>query len=183
MRINTSYITSIFTIGLLIFSGSCGDKLHKYTQFTIDYSSSFVVPSNSGLSLPLDFYTPETETNSEQEFAVNNTRKDLLEKVNVKSIKLKITSPDGQTFGFLNDVYIYLKADGLDEVLVAQRENIPSDVGSTLDLNVMDQDLQEYIKKDKFTLRAKTITDKVTNRDVAIQINTQFFVDAKVLGQ
>ncbi|MDT7829191.1 hypothetical protein RQM65_10985 [Pricia sp. S334] len=65
-----------------------------------------------------------------------------------------ITSPTGSDFSFLNSIKVYIASEGLEEVLIAEQE-VPDGVGSTLDVDVLDIDLQEYIKKDEFNLRIK----------------------------
>lgn len=175
------FTTFIFAYAFAI--SSCGDAISKYTQFNLAYTSKITIPANLGINLPVDLFTPEMETNSEAEFEVNDTRKDLIEEILLEECKMKITSPNGQTFGFLNSIHLYLNADGLDEILIAKLENIPENIGNEIVLDVEGKDFKDYIKKDNFTLKAKTITDKITNRDVDISINTKFFVDAKILGQ
>ncbi|MGB0432295.1 MAG: hypothetical protein ACPGLV_17605 [Bacteroidia bacterium] len=175
-----------FGLSLLIALGlisSCGESISKYTQFTMNFDHKVTIPANLGITLPFDFITPETETNSESEFAINDTRKELIEEILLEEAKLTITSPTNQTFGFLNHLYLYINASGLDEVMIAKIENIPNNVGTELSLEPLGMDFKEYIKKEEFTLRIQAVTDKITNRDVDIKIETRFFVDAEILGQ
>lgn len=166
-----------------LFIMSC-EKFGKATvSFDMEFEQQIEIPSNSGISLPIDVITPEKETNAESTFAVEDTRKDLVEEILLKQATLTITSPEGQDFAFLNDLYLYLRADGLDEILIASAEDIPESIGNVLELNPEDKDFKEYIKKDEFTLRVKAVTDKITNRDVTINVYTEYLVDARILGQ
>ena len=92
---------SIFTLCLITMFISC-DKLDELTKFNIEYSQMVTIPSSTGIDFPFDVYTPETETNSESKFEVNDTRKDLIEEIKLTELELVITSPDNADFSFLN---------------------------------------------------------------------------------
>ena len=165
----------------LLAIGGC-DKLSEATQFELDYSETVIIPSATGVSLPFNVISPSIETNTESEFAVNDTRKDMVEQIKLRSMELVLTSPAAGNLGFLESIHIYISGEGLPEVEVAWKEIIPETVGKTLILDVSDTDLQEYIKKDKFDLRVNTVTDEIITSDHHIDVNSVFFVDAKILG-
>ena len=166
-------------ISTLIFSTSC-EKLDEFTQFNVEYKSSIVIENGSILNLPIDILTPEIQTNQESEFAVNNTRKDLVEEISLRDMNLKITSPDEQRFDFLKSIHVFINADGLSELEIAFKDPVPEDVGDSLVLDLNENNLREYIIKDRFSLRVEVVTDKVTGSDVNIDVESTFFVDAKL---
>ena len=172
-----------FALVILVMSVfvSC-KEIEKLTEFNMNYDSSVTIESGTGLTSPLKLFTPDIETNSESEFAVNDTRKDMVEEIKLTKLDLTITSPEAQTFSFLKSISVFISAEGLSEVEIASQDNIPENIGSLLSLETTDQDLKEYIKKDKFVLRVKSVTDEVMSQDVDIDIASQFFVNAKVLG-
>ncbi len=167
-------LTTLFTIS------SC-DKVDELTKFDLEYNSKVVIPASAGIDLPFNVFTPEMETNSESKFEVNDTRKDLIEEIKLTELQMVITSPTDADFSFLNSIEVYISAEGLDEIKIAEKE-VEENVGSTLDVDVLDIDLKEYIKKDEFNLRLNTVTDEVINTDHEIDVNSTFFVDAKILG-
>ena len=172
-------LLAVFVL-FIVFSGcSVVDEL---TKFDIDYNSKVTVPASSGVELPIVMQTPDVETSSESEFESNNTRKDLIEEIQLKRMRLTITSPSGEDFSFLKSIEIYIKADGVDEILIASLSPVPADAGSQIDLETSGADLKEYIKKDSFTLRVKTATDEVIDNDIDIAILSVFAVDASILG-
>ncbi|NHF61038.1 hypothetical protein FK220_016925 [Flavobacteriaceae bacterium TP-CH-4] len=172
----------ILPIILCVFLLFACDKIDDLTKFDMDYDSSVVIESAANINLPFDVVTPDVETNSESEFAVNDTRKDLIEEIKLKSLRLNITSPDNQDFSFLKSVEIFISAEGLEEVPIAAITEVPEDIGSLLELDTSDRDIKEYIKKDKFNLRLNTVTDEVLTSDCYIDVKSVFFVDAKILG-
>jgi hypothetical protein len=172
-------IKTIFAfIGIILLSASC-DKL---TQFDMEYDSSVVIQSNTGINLPFNVYSPDIETNSESTFEINDTRKDLIETVILKSLVLNITSPNNGDFSFLESVEIFINADGLSEEKIAGKTNIPESIGAELTLETTGIDIQEYIKADNFQLRLNTVTDEIITSDHHIDLHSVFFVDAKILG-
>ncbi len=156
-------------------------KLNKLTQFNLDYESSFTVPSSTGISVPFIMVSPDMETNSSSTFESNDTRKDLIEVIELRKLRIEIDSPPSQTFNFLKSINIYINADGLDEIKLAFKTNIQNTNSKSLDLDVSHCDFQEYIKKDKFTLRVQTVTDEFLSQDVDFTAYSQFFVDAKLI--
>lgn len=183
MKRTTQFVFFALVLGSISYLlNSCG-KIDGLTQFTMEYNETVTVPSSTGLTLPLNLFTPDIDSDAESTFAVNDTRKDLVEEVLLEKLEMELISPTNGDFGFLKSITIYLKADGLDEIEVAWNKNVPSDVGSSLVLETSEDDLQEYIKKEQFSLRVNTVTDEALASDHVIEITSSFFVDAKVLGQ
>lgn len=157
-------------------------RLSEFTKFELAYDETAVIPSTIGINLPFNIYTPPVNSKSESEFAINDTRKDLIEEITLTTLELTITSPEKGDFRFLRSIEIYLAADSLEEIRVAWKDNIPSDIDEFLALETSSEDLQEYIKKDAFTLRVETKTDQIIESDHEILIHSVFFVDARILG-
>jgi len=149
----------------------------------MEFDQTVVVPATAGISLPFNLLTPETETNSEMEFSINDTRKDLVEEIRLTSLTLTVSSPANSDFSFLSSIDVFISADGLAEERIAWNNAVPANAGTTLQLATTTTDLKEYIKKDRFKLRLNTVTDEFLTQDHHIAIHSVFFVDAEILGQ
>lgn len=171
-----------FVIAVLVMTLSNCKSLDKLTMFDLDYESDFIFQSGLPLNLPFSINGPDVTTNSEQEFAINDTRKDLIESILLKELKLTVTNPSGKSFSFLKSVSVFISAPGVQEVLVASKSNIADQVGGELLLDLSGVELMEYIKSDSFNLRVSATTDEILLSDVGIKINSIFGVDAKILG-
>ena len=171
----------VFIVPLMVLIGC--KKIDKLTQFDMDYNETIVIPSSSGINLPFNLFTPDIKSNSESTFAVNDTRKDLIEEIILTQLDLTLTSPSNGDLGFLKSIEIYLSADGLSDVKVAWKDDIPSSVDKYLELETTNIDLKEFIKKDEFALKVTTVTNEILTSDHHIDVHSVFFVDAKVLGQ
>lgn len=175
-------IKKTIAITVLLLTFTACDKLDELTKFNIDYTTNITIQSTSILDAPFDIVTPETTTNSQQEFENNNTNADLVESVKLTKLTLNLQTPESGDFDFLNDIAIYINADGLEERLIASSTSIPEDGARTLDLDVVDTELKEYIQGETYTLRTETTTDQTIESDHDIEIYTRFRVDAKILG-
>ncbi|WP_086475865.1 hypothetical protein [Arenibacter amylolyticus] len=171
----------ILILAVMLGLGGC-DKLDELTKFEMDYKQRVVIPASAGMDLPFDVFTPKTETNSSSEFAVNDTRKDLIEEIVLRKLTLSIISPEGEDFSFLESITVFMSAEDLPEIKIAWNDEVSATVGGVLELEVSDDDLKEYIKKDSYSLRVNTVTDELLKSDHEIEIASIFFVDAKILG-
>jgi hypothetical protein len=175
----------IFTLIFLLFIGLIqpGCKVvDKLTQFTMDYDESIVISSLIGINLPFNLFTPAISTNSESTFEVNETRKDLIEKIVLRKLELTLTLPQGSDFSFLKAATVFISAEGLPELEIATIDNIADNVGNFLQFSTYDTDLKDYIKKDQISLRLNTTTDELILSDQEVKVHTEFFVDARILG-
>lgn len=171
---------SVF-IGLaILLSFTHCKKVDKLTQFDMEYNESFVIPSTTGVNLLFNLVTPDIQTNSESTFESKDTRKDLVNQIKLKKLDLTLTSPNNSDFTFLKSIEIFITADGLPEQKIAWNEDVPANIGNYLELETTGEDLKEYIKKDQFSLRMSTVTDKLVNSDQHINLHSVLFVDAKL---
>jgi len=172
-------------IGLIVIVISVAgcNKIDEWTQFDIEYNKNVTIPATTGINLPINIPTPPISTNSKSEFEVNNTAKKLVEKINLKTLKLTITSPADADFSFLKSMEVYISAEGMSETKIAWKDNIPNNIGNVIELDVSNTNLKDYILKDEIKLRLKTVTDKILGKDHTINVHSVFFVDARILGQ
>ena len=158
-------------------------KLDKLTQFEMTYKTQTTIKASVPINVPFDIITPPITTNSSKEFENNDTRSDLVEEIYLTSMTLSVVSPENGSLNFLKDIEIFISADGLPEKKIAWKYNIPENIGSTMELETANnEDLKEYIKKDKYSLRTKVTTDKILTQDYTIEITSKFWVNAKILG-
>ena len=171
----------LFIVAAISFSGC--KEIEKLTEFELEYSESFVIPSTHGIAIPIDITTLPIPTNSEAAFSGNNTSDDLIEAIKLNQLDLEVTSPDGGSLSFFKSIEIFILADGLNETRLAWKDAVPEDIGSKLQLDTSDEDLQEYIKGEEFSLRINAEMREAITEDHAIDFLSVFLVDALVLGQ
>lgn len=170
------------TIAFIIFPfifAHCGDN-QAGIRFNLSYNTQFTISKSTPVQLPVNILSPDVTTNSEAEFAKNGTAADKVISVKASSGVLTIKSPPDATFSFAKDAYLYIKANNLDETLVAFKENI-NNTDKTLTLDLPDVDLAPYIKSESFTLRLRVVTDEVLSKDITVDADVMFRVKANPL--
>ncbi len=166
---------------VILAYGSC-KEIDKLTHFNMDFTSNITIDPTFFIDIPIDIWTPDIPTNSETTFENNDTRTDLIEKIILTQMNLSITSPDTQSFDFLKTIEIYIDADGLEEKRIAWLLDIPQTGLKTINLDITEDDLKDYIKKDEYKLRTHTVTRQLISKSTDIEIKSSFFVDANILG-
>jgi hypothetical protein len=180
----TKIFTRFFLLIALLTLVSC-DKADKYTQFYLDYNSQVSIPPISLLGVPLieinDLTTAQTATNTTQYFQTYNTRADLIDKITLDQITLTFTQPQYANFDCMKSIKVFIAAENLAELKIAEYEDIP--LGLTiLPLDIVDNNLIEYIKSETYTLRVVVEFRSSTRGERVLNIASRFFVDAKILG-
>lgn len=178
MKQLTYYIVLI--VGLILGSSTGCNQFESFTNFTLKYEQDVKVESSTGINLPFNIATPQTETNAESEFESNDTEKKYIKSITLDSLVLTLFDPPNEDFSFLEEISIFIKAEGLDEHRIAWKNPVPASASNRLTLDCTDDDLQEYIKKDKFSLRLKVVTDELITRDHYFRIRSAYSVSAKL---
>jgi hypothetical protein len=80
----------------------------------------------------------------------------------------------------MKDIEIYMSAGSLPKVMIASMYNIPQTGLTTLQLNVVSDDLKQYIIQDTIKLSVKVTTRKTVAQDTQIDAQSRFLVNAKI---
>ncbi|NMM50105.1 hypothetical protein [Marinigracilibium pacificum] len=174
-------ITFLSFILVSFLISSC-DTLDSLTQFYYDEETSFTIPGQAPTLFLGDISTPAMQSSGSQEFENNNSNVNLVESCKLTELTLTLTAPQEANFDFLNEISIYIEADGLSKKLIATETNVPAGV-NTFSLETQDVELVEYIKAGSYTLTTDVTTDKILSQDHTVNVYSKFFIDAKILGQ
>jgi hypothetical protein len=98
----------------------------------------------------------------------------------MSELKISIVIPSSADFDFLNEIEIFIKAPGLDEKRVAYKQNIPETSLKSFFCDIDEVNLKDYISKENFSLRVRTITDQVVFQDIQVRIDQKYKVRAKI---
>jgi hypothetical protein len=160
------------------------NALKKLTQFTIPYSTDFSVPPTpaAASNYAFNITTGEVNTDLNNQLKKNNTNESLLESVKMDEFKLTITSPAGRNFNILSSIKIFMQAQGLQEIEVAYKNNIDSNIGSELKLDMTGAELKNHLLKDIINFRIEGVTADSIAENIEIKADFKVFVDARILG-
>jgi len=171
----------ILIYSLLFVTLIACEKLDKYTQFTLDYHVSFFVPANTQTQTPVNLETVEVPINDEI-FAEYKTAVDLIEKVSIKKIEISVPGTTNTNLDFLNDIEIYLEAEGLPKVRIAWKNNIPNNASTLIELDKLSDNIAEYFKQGQFRLSTVILDDQSLTENLTLGCNLTFYIDAEVTG-
>lgn len=162
---------------------SCG-KADKYTQFPMDYSADFTVPSTvlvgvDFLNLPF-LYSPPIETRTNANLEAYHTRLDLVEAVHLQTLVLEVVSPLNGNFDFLESVEVFVSAPEREEILLASRRDVPTSVRS-IELMPEAIDVLPYLREEEITLRTSVVVRGNVREEMQVRATSRFLVDAKLL--
>lgn len=164
-----------FTLSMFLFA-SCG----RLGTFKVDHSVDVVIPSQVGVNLPFNINSPEVETNSEATFASEGTSTKHVRSIQMEELKFSIVSPSSANFDFLNEIEVFISATGMSEVRVAYKTDIPETNLKSFFCDIEEVNLKDYISKENFSLRVRTVTDQMIFQDIQVRIDQKYKVRAKI---
>ena len=161
---------------LLTFATIACDTIDDLLTFYINQEATIVVESNFPIGL-VAFDPVTVPTNSEETFKNNKTRAELVKDVTLNKLTLTIPEAEGADFDFLKKIEIYIAAEGLNEVKVAFLDEVPLNQ-KTIELKLTNAKLDEYLKKDNYTIRTKAELRSSVVSDVDVKAAMRFKVTA-----
>lgn len=165
-------------ITFLIFFGAC-KKPNQDISFFLPITSQAAIPPGAGINLPFNVNTPAIASNSSSAFAGNNTTANLVQNISLSTLSMEVLSPAGEDFSFLNEITVYISAEGLPESEIATIKEIdPS--ATVINLTTNAKDLKAYLIKDEYDMRIETVTDEVLAQEHQIEIKSRFLVEARL---
>lgn len=164
-------LATLILLAAILTSSGC-KLIDDLRTFEIPYSTSIVVQANGGIiNLPINLPTPDIETNSEETFSNEGIQHAWVDKVELKSCILTITSPSGEDFSFLENIRVFISSDNVAEIVLASKVPVPENVGNSFEMETSDDNLHPYIQEDSFDLRTNLTTDETVFQDVTIRID------------
>jgi hypothetical protein len=162
---------------VLAGTGSC-KKINEATEFSMDYSTSLAVPAGSVVvSTTQDFLSSEIETGSASKFSSEGTSRDLIDEI--RMTKFVITADSGN-LDYLRSISIYVRGNGLSDVLVAQQSNIPA--GSTsVQAQMTQANIKEHIFKETIRYRATITFNTGSTKDHNLKLDQTVLVKGKLI--
>jgi len=151
---NTTIKTLAFlTISSFVFMGGC---LSKLTTVKFDYKTEASIATAAQPVVGTHTFGESVLTSTlKAELEANNTSVDMLDDLKLKSAKVTIEDDSLAKFDNIENIQLWVSADGQPEVLLASKNPIPDGLHSvTLDVNNT-ENLANYIKATTFTYRIK----------------------------
>jgi hypothetical protein len=172
---NTTIKTLAFlTVSSFMFMGGC---LSKLTTVKFDYKTENVIQTSALSTTGTQTFGESVATSTlKAELEANNTSVDLLDALKLKSATISIVDSTSN-FDNIENIQLWVQADGQPEVLLASKNPVPDGVFSVnLDVNST-ENLANYIKATTFTYRVKG-TNTGALKAMNLKVNGVFGVEA-----
>ena len=179
-------------IALSAFLTGC-DKTTLLTEINVDipYSSEFNMPQVSGYTagvplpaggLKLNIPAVGFATNAQTYISANKTSADKINKVDLKSLNLRIVLPSGSNFNFVDSVWIYISAKSQPEQLVAYKYGVEKGQSAIDMYTLTDVNLKNYFIQDSISFRLSTHINATPDSTNKFGIGTIFHMNANPLN-
>lgn len=172
------------TLILLLLSTSflACKKAKEGVTFTLSTRAEVVIPSATGINLPINLFSPDVNTNASSSFDANRTTPALVREIKLSRLDLNIMSPNQTTFDFLRTIRLYMTAGDLPEVELAAAVDIPQDGRRSLSLTInSENDFKAYLTKERISLRVQATTRQLVTSDTRIEVLPAFEVRASLI--
>ena len=104
-----------------------------------------------------------------------------MKEIKLSEADLEIINPTGKSFGFLSEIEVYMSMeDGSQKIKIAYNNNIPENNGSVVELTTSNDELDKYLKAEKFKLDFKYKMRETTNQDITIEVQQKYSVKANL---
>jgi hypothetical protein len=177
MKKTVVFLLSALAIAGVSFCKKTKDEVNKALQFDIPYSTMQTIPGASvSVSGPAEFVTPNSATESASTFKKYNTSPDLVDEI--KMTKFTITNQGGN-LDFLKSISVYIRATGLADVLVANKNDVPK--GSTsVNCDMSGANIKQHIFKDSIRFRIGLFINNTPSTDQLLKLDETVNVSGKV---
>ncbi|WMJ71977.1 hypothetical protein RCC89_02145 [Cytophagaceae bacterium ABcell3] len=160
---------------------SCRNLREDITTFSIQESSTFEIEPVTGVDVPIVITSIPVETSASESFEQEGVTRDNIEEIRLMSMSLIMLDPPEHTFNFVKSLELTIVADGLPERKLAYHHDVPRDV-TDFDLEITGENLDEYLKKDKFYLNVSTTSRVMFDEKLQIKADMIFNVRAKIFN-
>lgn len=139
---------------------------------TFPYTATLIVPT----STKVNTLTSATSSASsfDQVFG-NQNGAQYVKEVRVASARIDASSPVGQNLGVFKSVKLFISNSNAGEVMIASRNDVSENVGSTLVLDIDNSRfVDEYIKGNNLRVRMEYVLRNGLTTDVSVRTSIGF---------
>jgi len=149
----------------------CG-TVQSIIKSTFPYTATLVIP----LSAKPDTLNSSTSTASTfDEIFGNQGGNDYIKDVRIASARIIASNPNDKSMGMFKSLRIFISNADSGEVMVASRNDISENIGSTLVLDIDNSRfLDKYIKADSLHIRIEYVLRQSLTTDVSVRTSLSF---------
>lgn len=177
LRNRVILVLSIASIGFGVsFLSSCINDLLT-VKFDLNYSDITLIIDSTSQTGERSLDSVKVASNLDSVLAANNTKKEQIESVKLKSVRLEIIDPAGSNFLALKSVEAWMATEELSFVPIAFKDSIPQTGSNVLEMDVnSQQELVNYVKAPNYLIHVKGNVKKPISERLTVRVMIVFEV-------
>ena len=156
--------------------------VQSVVRSTFPYTATLLVPRSSATNSTLS--ATSQASSLDQIFTGQGSNTDAVKDIRIASAKIEATSPSSQNMGAFKSIRIYLsRGDSSSEIMVASRNDIGANVGSSIMLDIDNSRLlDDYIKGSTVRVRMEYVLRDALSVDLSLRASLGFSVAPKTVN-
>lgn|GEM_PF-420366 len=167
----------ILLIALMALINGCSQS-QSTVVFQVNYEANYELPQGLGINFIQESGPDTLEVNLNGIFEANRTEPDLIRIAEIDFVELEIKSPADGNFDFLGSAQVYIKSTGLDEVLIAELNQVPENSSTRISLIPNSNNLFRYLQVENLEITLKTVSDQFLNSAHELRLRCGLRVEA-----
>jgi hypothetical protein len=160
-------------IGLMAVSiiSACA-TVQSLVRSTIPYTANLIIPAGTSVS---SSHSAVSQASSVDQLFGTSANSQIKE-VRIANARIIASNPSNQNLGVFSSIRIYLsRSDGSGEVMVASRNDISANAGSTINLDIDNSRfLDDIIKSSAARVRMEYVLRNSISTDVSVRASLGF---------
>jgi len=163
----------LFIALLAITLGASGcATVQSIIKSSFPYTATLIIPASSKANSTI---SATSAASSFDEVFGNQNGSNYIKEVRIASAKLTAANPNTQSMGMFKSVKIFISNGNSGEVMVASRNDIAENIGSSLVLDIDNSRfLDKYIKGNSLRIRAEYVLRNGLTTDVSVKAALTF---------
>jgi len=155
---------------IILFSG-CG-TVQSIIKSSFPYTATLVLPASSKNDTTL---SATSAASSFDEVFGNQNGNNYIRDVRIASARLIAANPNDKSMGMFKSVKMFISNAGSGEVMVASRNDVSENIGSSLVLDIDNSRfLDTYIKGNSLKIRMEYVLREKITTDVSVRTSLSF---------
>jgi hypothetical protein len=146
--------------------------VQSIVRSTLPYTATLIIPAGTSTGTMRSAVSPASS--ADQIFGGSSNSQ--IKEVRISNARIEASSPSNQNLGVFSTIRLYLsRGDGSGEVLVASRNDISANAGSSIVLDIDNSRfLDDIIKSSSARVRMEYVLRNSLNADVSVKASLGF---------
>lgn len=160
----------LFIAAVVLLAGCA--TVQSIIKSTFPYTATILIPASSKSNEKI---SSSSSASSFDEIFGNQDGTSYIKEVRIASAKLTASNPAAKSMGMFKSVKLFISSGKSGEVMVASRNDVQENIGSSLVLDIDNSRfLDDYIKGSNLRVRIEYVLRNSTTTDVSVKSTLSF---------